>query len=109
MPLNEDLLIKSDSGLELVGAEGIEAGQDMSLTTTTGSITLDGEVNLDPLALPIGGGGYLSEIAQYNLCICGKSGKLFAVPVNSKSKDHKSASGLACLHALESNRHPCDE
>ena len=75
----------------------------------SGSITLDGEVNLDPLALPIGGGGYLSEIAQYKLCICGKSGKLFAVPVNSKSKDHKSASGLACLHALESNRHPCDE
>ena len=45
-PLNEDLLIKSDSGLELVGAEGIEAeaksmnfeaGQDMSLTTTTGN------------------------------------------------------------------------
>ena len=45
-PLNEDLLIKSDSALELVGAEGIEAeaksmnfeaGQDMSLTTTTGN------------------------------------------------------------------------
>lgn len=116
-PLKEDLLIKSDSGLELVGAEGIqaeaksmkfEAGQDMSMTTTTGSITLDGEVNLDPLALPVGGGGYLSEVAQYKLCICGKSGKLFAVPVKSKSKDHKSASGLACLHALEGKKHPCE-
>ena len=81
----------------------------MSLTTTTGSITFNGEVNLDPLALPMGGGGYLSEISQYKLCICGISGKLFAVPVMSKSKDHKSASGLACLHALDGNRHPCDE
>ena len=119
-PINEDLFIKSDAKLNLVGAEGIEAeakninfeaGGDMTLTSNTGSVHFKGQVHLDPLALPVGGGGYLSEIAQYKLCICGSSGKIFAVPVTSKLKDFKAASGLACLHALDSNtnQHPCHQ
>ena len=117
-PINEDLFIKSDAKLDLTGAEGIkiegkninlEAGQDISMTSTTGSITLKGGVVLDPLALPVGGGGYPGETAQFKLCICGKSGKIFAVPVLSKSKDFKkSGSSLACLHSIEGQKHPCE-
>ena len=117
-PLNEDLFIKSDSALDLMGAEGVyaeaknmnfEAGQNIDLTSETGSIILDGQVHLDPLALPVGGGGYMSEKSQYKLCICGNSGKVFAVPVISKSKDSKSKSGLACLYAIEDDtKHPCE-
>lgn len=117
-PLNEDLLIKSDSKLDLLGAEGIkveaqstkiEAGQDITISTTTGSINLNGQVNVDPLALPIGGGGYLSEVAQYKLCICGQNGKIYAVPVISNTKEQRS--GLSCIRALdtETNKHPCAE
>lgn len=117
-PLNRDLLIKSDAKLSLTGAEGIqaeakhiklEAGQDITITSSEGDIILDGDVQLDPLALPVGGGGYLSEIAQYKLCICGTSGKIYAVSVGSKMKDFKSASGMACVHAVDnkSNKHPC--
>jgi hypothetical protein len=114
-PINQDLLIKSDSGLELMGAEGIqveakslkmEAGENMEVTATLGSITLDGRVNLDPLALPVGGGGYPGETTQYKVCICGGSGKLFTVPVKSKSKSHKS-SGMACLQSF-GDTHPCE-
>ena len=52
-PINEDLFIKSDAKLDLTGAEGIQmeskninfdAGQDISLTSTTGSITLKGNI-----------------------------------------------------------------
>lgn len=116
-PLHKDLFIKSDSGLDLLGAEGIqveaktlklEAGQDLTLTSVSGDIKIDGQVALDPLALPIGGGGYPGETTQYKLCICGLSGKVFAVPVNSKSKDSKAASGLACLQVLNGEKHPCD-
>ena len=116
-PINEDLFIKSDAKLDLTGAEGIkiegknvnfDAGQDVSITSTTGSITLKGGVVLDPLALPVGGGGYPGETAQFKLCICGKSGKIFAVPVLSKSKNRQ-GSGLACLHSVEGQKHPCDD
>ena len=117
-PLNKDLFIKSDSGLDLMGAEGIsveaksldiEAGQDITLTSSSGSISLDGQVTLDPLALPIGGGGYPGETTQFKLCICGSSGKVFTVPVKSKIKDAKSASGLACLQTFNDQPHPCDD
>ena len=117
-PLNKDLFIKSDSGLDLMGAEGIsvesksldiEAGQDITLTSSSGSISLDGQVTLDPLALPIGGGGYPGETTQFKLCICGSSGKIFPVPVKSKMKDAKSASGLACLQKFNDQPHPCED
>ena len=116
-PINKDLFIKSDSSLDLMGSEGVqveskslhmEAGQDITLTSSTGSITLDGQVSLDPLALPIGGGGYPGEKTQYKLCICGSNGKIFAVPVISKKKDAKAASGLACLQTFN-DKHPCAE
>ena len=61
----------------------------------------------DPLALPIGGGGYPGETTQYKLCICGTTGKIFAVPIKSKLKDPKSASGIACLQTFNDQPHPC--
>ncbi len=116
-PIGKDLLIKSDSGLDLQGAEGIdveaknirlEAGEHMELTSKEGSITFDGKVTLDPLALPVGGGGYPGETNQFKVCVCGKTGKLFSVPVISKSKLGTRSPGEACLQQLW-KVHPCDE
>ncbi len=115
-PINKDLLIKSDSSLDLQGAEGIaveaknillEAGDHMELTSKDGTITFDGKVSLDPLALPVGGGGYPGETNQFKVCVCGKSGKLFSVPVLSKSKLGNRSPGEACLQQLW-EIHPCD-
>lgn len=108
--IGSDLRVHSDARLDLHGAEGVsldgrtmslEAGQGIAMTSQTGHIVLDGQVVLDPLALPVAGGGpaYQGETSQYKLCICSPSGQLFSVPASSGCGDHPTD-----LH-----HHPCDE
>ena len=78
-PIDKDLLIQSDSGLDLEGAEGIsveaktiqlEAGENIVISSKQGSIVLDGNISLDPLALPVGGEGFTGgEKSQYKVCM----------------------------------------
>ena len=122
-PIDKDLLIQSDSGLDLEGAEGIsveakkvqlEAGENIMISSETGSIILEGNsILLDPLALPVGGEGFTGgEKSQYKVCICSPSGKLFAVPVRTEKRDEKGklVSSANCDKIpSEWKRHPCEE
>ena len=122
-PINKDLLIQSDSGLDLEGAEGIsveakrvelDAGKNILINSEAGSIVLDGEsISLGPLGLPLGGEGFTGgEKSQYKVCICSPSGNLFAVPVNIQKRDAKGriVSRTTC-DTIPNNweRHPCDD
>ena len=122
-PLGHDLRIQSDSGLNLRGSEGIsmeaksmlwEAGQHVTVASESGSITLDGQVVLDPLGLPVGGGGYQGEKAQYKVCICSPSGKLFTVPAKvantaAAGRGGGRMSASSCDMVFDDFPHPCEE
>ena len=122
-PIDKDLLIQSDSGLDLEGAEGIsveakkvhfEAGQNIKINSNTGSIILDGEtISLGPLGLPLGGEGFTGgEKSQYKVCICSPSGRLFTVPVRIEKRDDKDRviSRTTCETIPKSwERHPCED
>ena len=112
-PIDQNLRVQSDSGLHIEGAEGVrveskslqmEAGQAVNLKSDAGAITLSGQVMLDPLALPEGGGGYPGQEDQMKLCICSPSGKIFAVPIKVGTKF------TTCETTLDDwKKHPCDE
>ena len=122
-PIDRDLLIQSDSGLDLEGAEGIsieskrahfEAGQNIMISSDRGSITLDGDsISLGPLGLPLGGEGFKGgEKSQFKVCICSPSGKLFTVPVQEGKRDStgRTISRTTCeLSIKDMDNHPCDE
>eukprot|EP00096_Caligus_rogercresseyi_P012745 TRINITY_DN5441_c0_g2_i1.p1 TRINITY_DN5441_c0_g2~~TRINITY_DN5441_c0_g2_i1.p1 ORF type:complete len:267 (+),score=55.38 TRINITY_DN5441_c0_g2_i1:107-907(+) len=91
-PLWKDLLLQSESSIDLLGAEGIsvdskdvklEAGESIVLSSES-KIVIDGEdIRLDPLALPIGGGsGYPGELGHFKVCICLPSGLIYSIPEN---------------------------
>ena len=122
-PIDKDLLIQSDSGLDLEGAEGIsvqakrvefEAGQNIRINSETGSIILDSEsISLGPLGLPLGGEGFTGgEKSQYKVCICSPSGKLFTVPVmiEKRGESGRIISRTSC-ETIPYNweRHPCED
>ena len=108
--IGRDLRVHSDARLDLHGAEGVtvdgrtmsmEAGQGIVMASQTGHIVLDGQVVLDPLALPVASGkasSYLlrQEKSQYKLCICSPSGQLFSVPASSD-----------CDYQPIQDSHPC--
>jgi beta-sarcoglycan len=132
-PVGKDLHVLSEAGLSLVrgadfrrvtlvdpiayyflpfqiGTEGIsvasktvtlEAAENILLDA--GALLVSGEVILDPLALPLGGGGYPGEKPQYKVCVCLPGGRLFAVA-------SASAPGrTACDAPARPGRlHPCD-
>ena len=89
-PLGEDLRVKSDSSLDVNGAEGIDingrfvelnAGGDIELKSTDEDITLDAsQIHIDPRALPVGGGNFPGLVSQSKLCICPNTGLVFSVP-----------------------------
>ena len=122
-PIDKDLLIQSDSGLDLEGAEGIsiqarrvhfEAGQNIKINSDTGSIILDGEsISLGPLGLPLGGEGFTGgEKSQYKVCICSPNGKLFTVPVRIEKRDENGriVSRTTCeTMPNDWERHPCED
>ena len=122
-PIDKDLLIQSDSGLDLEGAEGIsveakrvefEAGQNIRINSETGSIILDSEsISLGPLGLPLGGEGFTGgEKSQYKVCICSPSGKLFTVPVmiERRAENGRIISRTSCdTIPNDWKSHPCEE
>lgn len=122
-PIDEDLLIQSDSGLDLEGAEGIsvqakrvefEAGKDIRINSESGDIILDSEsISLGPLGLPLGGEGFTGgEKSQYKVCICSPSGKLFTVPVTIEKRggNGRIISRTSCETIPYGwERHPCEE
>ena len=122
-PIGEDLLIQSDSGLDLEGAEGIsvqakrvefEAGQDIRINSESGDIIFDSEsISLGPLGLPLGGEGFTGgEKSQYKVCICSPSGKLFTVPVmiEKRGGNGRIISRTSCETIPYGwERHPCEE
>lgn len=75
-----------------------------NITFESGAIHISGDVVIDPLALPLGGGGYPGEKPQYKICICYPSGKLFTVPaMNYTSRN-------SCdVHIGSGRVHPCDQ
>ncbi|KAJ2942253.1 hypothetical protein O0L34_g15801 [Tuta absoluta] len=108
-PLDEDLILKSESSAHLRGAEGTHmeakelfwsADQDIYLKSVNGSIILSGKegVYVDVRYLPIAAAVSKSErpSGQYKVCVCMPEGKLFriAVPVGrSADCDHVNATG----------------
>lgn len=75
-----------------VGTEGIsvesksvtlEAAENITIESNIIDIT--GDLLIDPLALPVGGGGYPGEKPQFKICICSKSGKLFVIPATTST------------------------
>ena len=122
-PIDKDLLIQSDSGLDLEGAEGIsvqakrvdfEAGQNIRINSETGDIILDSEsISLGPLGLPLGGEGFTGgEKSQYKVCICSPSGKLFTVPVmiEKRGESGRIISRTSCESIpYDWDRHPCED
>lgn len=110
-PIGKDLLIQSDAGLSLVGTEGIaiesksvtlEAAENITIDSS--SILMSGSIAIDPLALPLGGGGYPGEKPHFKICICHPSGKLFVIPATTSiGRNYCNAN----FHRGEG--HPCDE
>lgn len=115
-PLGHDILLRSDATLNLLGTEGVlvegknivlDAEDDIDITTEQ-DIILDGDIHIDPRALPLGGGSYPSEESQFKLCICVPSGLLFRVPVPTLPKDAEGPlPKVSCREAENWQYHPC--
>ncbi|CAH2062156.1 unnamed protein product, partial [Iphiclides podalirius] len=110
-PVDEDLVLRSETSAHLRGAEGTRmetkqlfwsADQDIHLRSINGSVVLSGKegVFVDVRYLPIASASNASAppAAQFKVCVCMPHGKLFRV----------AATAAACSHvhmAGESN--PC--
>jgi len=83
----------------------LEAPENITLDSS--SISIFGNVVIDPLALPLGGGSYPGEKPQYKICICYPSGILFTVPAktlsgrNSCDADSKIGRLHPCIQSVE--------
>ena len=64
------------------------------------------ELTFDPRALPLGGGGYPEEEAQYKLCVCVPSGLLFRVGENDPEGDNPRS--VSCDDNIDWRYHPCN-
>ena len=89
----------------------MEGGENIMIRSETGSIVLDGDVSLDPLALPVGGGGFTGgEKSQYKVCICSPSGKIFAIPIPILKASDPSNPKITCdSMPTHWKTHPCEE
>ncbi len=121
-PLGKSLFVKSDSYLSLVGGDAVSVeGREVMLEASNGDLTLAaehsiqldaGELQIDPRALPLSGGGrYPGETGQFKLCVCMPSGLLFRVkspmslPEGVEGPQPRVAS---CVDHSEWEVHPCN-
>jgi len=106
-PLHTDLKINDHNTIYLRGSEGVRIGgkkivlvseDDIYFNTTAGYVQISSEMHLNTILQPIGGHKQ-GETAQYKLCACMPSGKLFkiAVPIGR-------VRGFGC-HSAKTN--PC--
>ncbi|CAK1554453.1 unnamed protein product [Leptosia nina] len=112
-PVDEDLLLRSDTSVHLQGAEGTHmesktlhwsADQDIYLKSINGSIVLSGkegvfiDVRYLPIAAPLTRTG---GVGQFKVCVCMPQGKLFRVAVPSGQK-------VTCSHVnMTGDLNPC--
>ncbi|VVC86811.1 unnamed protein product [Leptidea sinapis] len=113
-PVDEDLLIRSDTSLHLQGAEGTRmeskdihwnADQDIHLKSINGSIVLSGkegvfiDVRYLPIAMPLNRDN--RGVGQFKVCVCMPQGKLFRVAVPTGQK-------VTCSHVnMTGDLNPC--
>lgn len=107
-PVNEKLLLRSDTLVHLKGNEGTKiegkeiiwsADQFIFLRSVNGSIVLSSHqgVSIDTKAVPIIGTGSVSGlpvVGQYKVCVCMPEGKLFRVPVHAGQSSHIACNNL---------------
>ncbi|KAM3955289.1 sarcoglycan beta [Aphomia sociella] len=114
-PVDEDLLLRSNTSAHLRGAEGTrmeskellwKADQDIYLKSINGSVVLSGkegvfiDVRYLPIALPINRTDRAAT-GQFKVCVCMPQGKLFRIPVPNGQK-------VSCSHInMTANLNPC--
>merc|ERR1739841_430977 len=110
-PIDQPLLVRSDSWLHLEGAEGlsVEGSKLDKVASQNGSVTLDGGIKLDTVMLPHGGGGYEGEIGQFKLCVCMPGGQLFKVKIPDDNNERKDLYKVGCHSVDLSTSNPCGD
>lgn len=95
-PIDESLMIKSDSFIKLKGSEGVHidgkeiiwsADRDIFLKSVNRSLILNGRdgVFIDVKTIPLASGiREMSPNGQYKICVCMPNGKLFRLPVSPR-------------------------
>lgn len=115
-PIDQDLVLRSESSAHLRGAEGTHmeskklhwsADQDVYLRSINGSVILSGkegvyvDVRYLPIAMPLNRTDKLQGVGQFKVCVCMPQGKLFRVAVPNGQK-------TLCSHVnMTGDLNPC--
>ncbi|CAK1587467.1 unnamed protein product [Parnassius mnemosyne] len=114
-PIDEDLVIRSETTVHLRGAEGTHmdtkelfwsADQDIYLKSVNGSVVLSGkegvyvDVRYLPIAMPLNNSENFGT-GQFKVCVCMPQGKLFRIAVPTGQK-------VTCSHVnMTGELNPC--